>query len=237
MLRSPSPHFLRGVVVWPQGGLRPPTVRNLAGPPRGPASFVMARRAHCLGRRQQPAPIRYKPTPRRRRCPATVSGAVRAYPTGPLVDSSTCRPPSLGAGFSCGRSSWRGRNDSRPAVRSAGVAEPTRRVNAMDIIGKISGRALADDGKSAPLSADVIFYKGSRWFVPKWIERRSEGLKAPERIVCLDTILYRDVPFGPTQFQLDEPIPRDVPLWGRPTGTKWRICRGASARNPGPDAS
>jgi len=83
----------------------------------------------------------------------------------------------------------------------------------MDIIGKISGRALADDGKSAPLSADVIFYKRSKWFVPKWIERRSEGLKTPERIVCLDTILYRDVPFGPTQFQLDEPIPRDV-LYG-----------------------
>ena len=30
---------------------------------------------------------------------------------GPFVDSSTCRPPSLGgAGFSCGRISWRGGN-------------------------------------------------------------------------------------------------------------------------------
>ncbi len=76
---------------------------------------------------------------------------------------------------------------------------------------KVSVRVGEGDGEPAQLlSADVVSYKGSNWFVPKWRERPNEGWRTPERIVCLDTIHHRKVDFGATQYVIDDPIPRAV---------------------------
>ncbi len=72
----------------------------------------------------------------------------------------------------------------------------------------------AGDGERAQLlSADVVSYKGSNWFVAKWCERPAEGLRSPERIVCLDAIPHQRVDYGTTRFLIDAPIPRAV-LYG-----------------------
>jgi hypothetical protein len=87
--------FLRGAVVWPQGGLRPPAVRNLAGPALGPASFVMVRPRPPFGPPPASTTSLQTDTP-----PAQISRyGLRCGPAslaGPFVDSSICRPPSPG---------------------------------------------------------------------------------------------------------------------------------------------
>ena len=79
---------------------------------------------------------------------------------------------------------------------------------------KVLITVLGGDGERDELRlVDVVSYRESNWLVPRWCEQPAEGLKTPERIVCLDRLHPRKVNFGPTRFVVDKPIPKAV-LYG-----------------------
>lgn len=60
------------------------------------------------------------------------------------------------------------------------------------------------------LQLDVVRWRGRLWIVPAWVDDSDGGFERPCRLICLDSLNYREHTDRPYRYSLVSPIPRTV---------------------------
>lgn len=73
-------------------------------------------------------------------------------------------------------------------------------------------------------ACDTIESDGKFWLVPDWLDNIATKKRTPIRMICLDGIKHQRVAVGkPSDFVLNEPIPKCVFDGQAPQGTSFQI--------------
>lgn len=56
----------------------------------------------------------------------------------------------------------------------------------------------------------VIYWRDRLWIVPEWIELPGQKQRRPARLICLNSLHYREHRDRPYRYSLIAPIPRSV---------------------------
>src|SRR5215472_12766093 len=60
------------------------------------------------------------------------------------------------------------------------------------------------------LQLDVIEWRGRLWIVPEWVDNSKPGHERPARLICLESLHYREHNDRPFRYSLVAPIPGSV---------------------------
>lgn len=87
-------------------------------------------------------------------------------------------------------------------------------------------------------ACDTIEENGKFWLVPDWLENIATKTRTPIRMICLDGIKHQKVESGkPSDFVLNDPIPKCVFDGQIPPGTSYQIVENPLITDEVPDGA